>query len=685
MPLPQAFVVRAKNNSDAGVAVVSGVEVTFSVLNGGGTLSADRVVTDENGLARTTFTPGSAVGDQYVQAAIGESVVVFVTPVRAAGPQAFLISRGDMQQAAPGTPVAISPSVLVRDAWDRPLAGAEVSFSVLSGGGTVGPAVVRTNEGGVAAVDSWVLGSARGLNTLRAADTAGHEVLFTALAAPAPSPDISLFVRSPVANTTVDQDTLEVTVDVFSRFQLRRIQATFGSRTFPVDLSAFNFPCGSRWCTRYSASLPLDGEPAGRKLLTLSARDEFGGENSELIVFHVDRPPALKVQGLSHWGVVQSETVTIDVTCVDDAPAGCASLELRARGNSTPLASGSNRLTYVLDARPYDGGLLEVQLTGTDALGRRRDMPLVLPVELAPGLTKVASAPEGAFALDFGGSRVAYKSPVVDVVGLLDVATSVDARLGSGYLAWVTPFGAIWQDRGSICTEFRHSGYIRFPNGGVGVHVNGPYAIYQESATPFNGALKLYDTLSGRTDHVADSSEYADVSASGDVVYERYGSVYRYRAGSSTLLKDARQWPLTDGINVAVAPRGSGTARGLSIILADGSEVPLAEPREGLRPRTDYQVANGWTAFRVPFVSNGNLGIWVRSPSGDISLVSLPDQYAWLEALAPDGRVVYASAGRRYLAAAGSVPVDVGAEHGIVKVREDRLLLLLGRDVLEMQ
>jgi Big-like domain-containing protein len=82
--------------------------------------------------------------------------------------------------APPGTQVTQLPSVLVSDASGNPVAGAPVTFTVTSGGGTVTGGTETTNSSGIATVGSWTLGTGTGANTLAAATGSLPEVTFTA-------------------------------------------------------------------------------------------------------------------------------------------------------------------------------------------------------------------------------------------------------------------------------------------------------------------------------------------------------------------------------------------------------------------------------------------------------------------------------------------------------------------------
>lgn len=64
-----------------------------------------------------------------------------------------------------GTQVSPAPSILVKDQFGAPMAGATVNLLVLSGGGTVSSTTVTTNASGVATA-AWTLGPTIGNNAL---------------------------------------------------------------------------------------------------------------------------------------------------------------------------------------------------------------------------------------------------------------------------------------------------------------------------------------------------------------------------------------------------------------------------------------------------------------------------------------------------------------------------------------
>lgn len=141
-------------------AYVGGIGVTFSVVSGGGSISNLTVVTDDMGRASLTrWTLGTQVGDNTVTASIGATQVVTFRAMTIPGAPASLLKiAGDNQRNIAGGTVAVRPKVRVRDAFDNPIAGLSVKFSVMSGRGKVSEDSVLTDFLGVATLGGWTLG-----------------------------------------------------------------------------------------------------------------------------------------------------------------------------------------------------------------------------------------------------------------------------------------------------------------------------------------------------------------------------------------------------------------------------------------------------------------------------------------------------------------------------------------------
>ena len=158
----------------------SGATVNFTV-DKGGTLSPTSTTTGSNGQAQTRLTFGSTTGTYTVTA----SVAGITDPVEfTAEPlTATTIGRysGSGQSGQVSQPLANSLVVIVKDQNGDPFQGAQVSFSVKSGGGSVSPLTATTNSSGLAQTQ-LTLGSTAGNNTVQASITGGASAIFSATA-----------------------------------------------------------------------------------------------------------------------------------------------------------------------------------------------------------------------------------------------------------------------------------------------------------------------------------------------------------------------------------------------------------------------------------------------------------------------------------------------------------------------
>ena len=131
--LENPFVVEVRDQTDK---LVSGVQVTFSMSSGGGTLSATSATTDNNGRAQSFLTLGPSPGENTV--AVSVTGITQTETFNAEGiriPETLEIISGDNQEGLPGAALENPFVVEVRDRSDKPLPGVQVTFSVTSGGG----------------------------------------------------------------------------------------------------------------------------------------------------------------------------------------------------------------------------------------------------------------------------------------------------------------------------------------------------------------------------------------------------------------------------------------------------------------------------------------------------------------------------------------------------------------------
>jgi len=157
--------------TDASGAPVSGVAVQFAVTAGGGSLGASAATTDATGTASTgSWTLGTIAGPNEVTASIsGVTALRFTATGKPAAPDTIAVSAGDAQSAEVGVAVATVPAVVVKDRYGNTIPGVAVTFSVVSGNGTVTGATATTGADGIAKPAGWTLGIATGAQQLRAA------------------------------------------------------------------------------------------------------------------------------------------------------------------------------------------------------------------------------------------------------------------------------------------------------------------------------------------------------------------------------------------------------------------------------------------------------------------------------------------------------------------------------------
>ncbi len=170
----------------------AGVQVTFSVTQGGGVVSGATPVTGSDGVARVFAWTLGAPGDaQQLRATLSGATGSPVTfdANATTGPAAQLIAvQGDQQTAAAGQAAPVKPVVAVRDAGGNPVPGSTVAWQVTAGTGSVLLPELATGADGTATVGNWVFGQATGAQQLdvTACATCGT-VSFHGTATPGPA------------------------------------------------------------------------------------------------------------------------------------------------------------------------------------------------------------------------------------------------------------------------------------------------------------------------------------------------------------------------------------------------------------------------------------------------------------------------------------------------------------------
>ena len=167
---------------------LAGATVTFTVTAGGGTVSVETAATDADGRAATTLTVGRDPGRNTVTARVGDLKPVIFSATGLAIPKTLTRISGHDQQGPAGAALTESFVVEVRDQNGSPYTGAEVTFVVTTGEGTLSVETATTDSSGRAAT-TLTLGSGPGPITVAVTVGDLDPVTFTATAEATPDFD----------------------------------------------------------------------------------------------------------------------------------------------------------------------------------------------------------------------------------------------------------------------------------------------------------------------------------------------------------------------------------------------------------------------------------------------------------------------------------------------------------------
>jgi hypothetical protein len=162
---------------------VADVPVAFAVTGGGGTIGAESVNTDANGLAGVEWTVGTRTGTNTMTAASeGLGMVSFTAEGTPDVPASLQVASGDNQFGGVGEPLFLAPAVLVQDQFDNPLPGVSVAFGVTGGGGVITGSPAVSDDVGIATAGTWTLGPAEGTNSVESVVSGLTPLVFSATA-----------------------------------------------------------------------------------------------------------------------------------------------------------------------------------------------------------------------------------------------------------------------------------------------------------------------------------------------------------------------------------------------------------------------------------------------------------------------------------------------------------------------
>lgn len=147
--------------------------VVFSLEDGGGFFSNNqriqKILTDEDGLAQTTFTLGRTSGEKTIQVSVEGSksrAIKLLTIAKPTPPSKLVELKGNYQMGEPGKRLPLPFVLAIRDRFDNPIPRHEIEFSLKKGSGRFQDSPnahykAFTNEDGLVEV-YFIIGNDRG-------------------------------------------------------------------------------------------------------------------------------------------------------------------------------------------------------------------------------------------------------------------------------------------------------------------------------------------------------------------------------------------------------------------------------------------------------------------------------------------------------------------------------------------
>jgi hypothetical protein len=663
--LAQPLVVQLRN---AAGQPIRNAAVAWSVT--AGSITPGSAVTDAQGQVSASWNPGTAAGAFNATAsAAGAGSAVFTAHVRAGAAAELRKVSGDGQTAFTGGELPEGARVAVVDAYGNPVAGHEVRWRVVTGGGSASPAAGLTGVDGRTET-RWTLGATAGQQALAAeAGTLGVQFMATATATPPPPPPPGPFVQiaSPADGSRVG-DSFRISVSATSHEEVTSVTATFADRSFPLTF------LNGAW----SAIVSFAGL-SGSQTVTVTARTASGLTGTATATYIHDNAPVLQVESPVSYQVA-SPSVRVKAACTDDDAAGCTSLVVRVAGTTAVLAQGTGSVDATVSLAAHDGKQIALELVGRDPAGQTTTVARDVYVEASAAWTSPAHGPgrlldaDAGRLLAAGAGRVQIQTRSTGAVQTIFEQGGVEFPKG-----FLTPRGAIFAERSTHLDRRIHDwrdGVLRTfeTNSFVTMFkVEGDWALWHQD----NNTLIRRDLQAGTNRVISSTAGNADndVAANGDVVFwtnETY-DVFRYRGDNATAITSTADplWnvhPLTDGTNVVFRKQhpccGGAPQYQLMMVGPTGGEVALSDPHpEELGPGHGYQVAGGWIAFtRVG--PTGVRQVWRRAPDGTITQLTTASQHSFIVTLGANGDVVYFRGLERFAVKPGGSPVPIGGHWG---------------------
>jgi Big-like domain-containing protein len=681
---PVELVVRV---TDAFGNAVAGAEVHWTI--DGGTVNASASTTDADGVARMTVVPintGTVVATASLSTG---SNVRFSFTVSPGAPAKLVKLAGDKATAYAGTPVATPPSVRVLDAYDHPIAGASVRFTVKAGGGSASGTPVTSNSTGVATVGSWTLGPVAGTtNTLTAAAgdasadfTATASVPFAIASIDAPSGGV------PAA------DSIQVTVHLtkfVSTAHIASVTAQIGTQTGQLTGDAG----GLVWSGKVASA----GLATGSQSVLVTATDDYGNVVRRAQGFtYGDQPPTLIVDAPRDGMVSRIASIEARARCQDETP-GCK-LSVSYSSFSVPnpqvLATGTESIAATLTL-PTSDHWVRFDFQASDATGHVVRESRMAYVETSALLTAIDSVPGRIQGLD--DARILYvRGSFVPSLPsghpvLRDRSTGAESTSDSlellSYGNYLTKYGAVLTGR-PAGTNAGHVFDWHFGATARDLGEGTPTAPAGDYFSWYSFNLQRYDMRTGQNLTVTTLAPAGhNALATGDVIFAANRvppgdyQVFRWHDGTPTMIASdtaCHSRPQADEVRVVYMVDHCELRPTVRLAALEGaSEVVLTPGVSGV----NFLVNAGWLLYAFS-LDGTHFEYHLRSPAAE-DFIAFTRATSDVESLSTNGSFTFREGGRRYAAirSGSSVNVtEVGSSIGSPFWINGELFIVIGGNI----
>lgn len=317
--------------------------ITFSVSAGSGTLSAS-TATASGGLASTTFTSVTSGGNTITGAATGLTSGTASVTVNPGAPASLAKTGGDNQTGQAGVALTTALKAQIKDAFGNVVPGVTVTFSVVSGGGSVSPASATTNSSGEAQTTATP-GGALGTQTFRAASTGLTSVDFNSTIGHGPASQLAIAAASTSIQAGVNTDLMVTAKDQFGN------TATGATNTLTLAASpssSVTFGSTSPSLSQGMATTTFKATTAASYTVTVTSSPALTSANAGITVSAAAASSLVSVSGVGQSGVKGTDLPATFVVKVVDAfgnPVSGVTVSFEAASGNGSTVTPSSQAT----------------------------------------------------------------------------------------------------------------------------------------------------------------------------------------------------------------------------------------------------------------------------------------------------------------------------------------------------